>query len=88
MDAEETETTENLAPSMAAEEAQAEIVACKLLLAQSDYQALKHADGALTDEEYAEMRAKRARWRDRVNQCEALLAQQADAGAQGDAESD
>ena len=30
------------------------IVEFKTLLSQSDYKALKHADGALTDEEYKE----------------------------------
>ncbi|WP_270847548.1 hypothetical protein [Candidatus Collinsella stercoripullorum] len=49
----------------------AEIAACKILLNNSDYQAMKHADGALTDEEYAEMKAKRQGWRDTINELEA-----------------
>lgn len=49
----------------------AEIAACKILLRDTDYQAVKHADGALTDEEYAEMKAKRQGWRDTINELEA-----------------
>lgn len=42
----------------------------KKYLADSDYVALKHADGALSDEEYAEMRTLRAMWRAEINQIE------------------
>ncbi len=49
------------------------------LLAQSDYKALKHADGALSDEEYAETRANRAMYRQKINECEAALAELEDA---------
>ena len=49
-----------------------EINALEQLLAQSDYLALKHADGALTDEEYADARAERQQWRDRINELQAL----------------
>lgn len=48
-----------------------EIRAYEQLLAQSDYQALKHADGALSDEEYAETRAQRAQWRQAINDLQA-----------------
>ena len=44
-----------------------EIRAYEQLLAQSDYQALKQADGALSDEEYAETRVRRAQWRQAIN---------------------
>ena len=50
------------------------INAYKNLLQQTDYMAIKHADGALTPEEYDPMRAKRAEWREAINQCEAQLA--------------
>lgn len=42
----------------------------KGLLAESDYLCLKHADGALSDEEYAETRAQRQAWRDEINSLE------------------
>lgn len=49
-----------------------EINAYKILLAQTDYQALKHADGAISDEEYAPIREKRAEWRRKINELETL----------------
>lgn len=49
----------------------AEINALKILLRDTDYKALKHADGALTDEEYAPIRQQRAEWRARINELEA-----------------
>ena len=49
------------------------IVEFKTLLSQSDYKALKHADGALTDEEYKETRLKRAKFREKINELEAEL---------------
>lgn len=67
--------------------AQAEIAALKSFLVATDYQAIKHADGALSDEEYAETQAKRQTWRDKINQYEAQIAQtlaeEADANAEG-----
>lgn len=51
-------------------EAQAEINACKNLLVQTDYKALKHSDGALSDEEYEPTRVKRAELRERINHLE------------------
>lgn len=50
------------------------INAYKNLLQQTDYMAIKHADGALAPEEYGPMRAKREEWREAINQCEAQLA--------------
>lgn len=52
------------------QEMQGEINACKLLLRDTDYQSIKHADGVITDEEYAEMRAQRQVWRDKINELE------------------
>lgn len=40
-------------------EASAEINSLKLLLAQTDYQALKFSDGAMAEDEYAPIRQKR-----------------------------
>lgn len=57
--------------NMEMEEIQSEISALKQLLMRSDYQALKHADGELSDEDYAEMKEKRQQWRDRINELQA-----------------
>ena len=54
-------------------EAEAEINACKNLLEQTDYKALKHSDGALTDEEYEPVKAQRAVLRERINQLESEI---------------
>lgn len=45
----------------------------KGLLQSTDYQALKFSDGALTEEEYAPIRAQRQAWRDEINALEILL---------------
>jgi sporulation-control protein spo0M len=52
-----------------------EINACKILLAQTDYQALKYAEGAMPEQEFAPIRALRASWRARINELEAVLAE-------------
>lgn len=39
----------------------------KVLLASTDYQAIKYLEGLLTDEEYKEARASRAQWRLNIN---------------------
>jgi hypothetical protein len=54
---------------------ESEIRACKQLLGNTDYVALKIAEGAATTEEYAETLAKRAEWRVRINEIEELLGQ-------------
>lgn len=46
------------------------IAGLKQILASSDYKALKHADGALTDAEYEETRQERQRLRDEINALE------------------
>lgn len=56
-------------------EIEAEINALEQLLAQSDYKALKHADGALSDEEYGPIQAERQGFRDRINELQEELAQ-------------
>ena len=58
---------------MTPEEIQNEINTYKQLLTQTDYKSLKHADGALTDEEYQETREQRASWRARINELQELL---------------
>lgn len=46
------------------------IMELKGLLASTDYQCLKHADGELTDEEYASIKAQRHAWRAEINELE------------------
>lgn len=43
------------------------IVELKNLLAQTDYQAIKYAEGQLSASEYAEMKKQRQTWRDEIN---------------------
>ena len=57
-----------------AQDVQGEINSFKQLLTQSDYKALKHADGVISDEEYAEALAEREGFRARINELEAELA--------------
>lgn len=47
-----------------------EINGYKQLLNQSDYQALKFAEGTLSEKDYAPIRAKRQEWRDKINELE------------------
>ena len=51
----------------------AEIVALKSLLADTDYKALKHADGVMSDEEYEPIRTRREEWRRLINEYEEKL---------------
>lgn len=53
---------------------EAEITALKNLLAQTDYKALKHADGVLSDEEYAPIEKARQGYRAKINELEEQLA--------------
>ena len=52
------------------DEKQGEINAMKILLRDTDYIAIKHSEGLISDEEYAETKAKRQAWRDRINELE------------------
>lgn len=52
--------------------AEQEIAELKQKLFDTDYQAIKFAEGLLTAEEYAEMKAQRQAWRDRINELERL----------------
>lgn len=49
----------------------AEIAELKAQLAETDYKAIKYAEGWITAEEYAETKAQRQAWRDRINELEA-----------------
>ena len=42
----------------------------KQKLADTDYKALKYADGVLSREEYEPVRKQRQKWRDRINEIE------------------
>ena len=50
-----------------------EINAYKQLLINTDYKALKHADGVLSDEEYAETLELRESYREKINMYEEEL---------------
>ncbi len=55
------------------QEMRGEINACKILLRDTDYQSIKHADGAISDKDYEEMRSKRQAWRNRINELEETI---------------
>ena len=46
----------------------------KLHLQETDYKAIKYAEGLLTEEEYAPIKAERQQMRDEINRLEAELA--------------
>jgi hypothetical protein len=50
-----------------------EIYALKSLLADTDYVCLKYAEGALSEENFADTKARRAQWRAKINALEAEL---------------
>lgn len=49
----------------------AEIAELMALLFESDYKAIKFAEGWITPAEYEEIKAQRQAWRDRINELEA-----------------
>ena len=53
--------------------ARKEIAQLKSQLAATDYQAIKHSEGWITEEEYSEIKAQRQAWRDRINELEEQL---------------
>lgn len=59
-----------------AEEIRSEILGLKQLLTQSDYKALKYAEGQMSEEEYADVRKERQNYRDKINALEAELAKE------------
>lgn len=54
-----------------------EIEILKQKLKDTDYKAIKYAEGQLTEEEYASTKAERQGWRDRINELEAQIMSQA-----------
>lgn len=55
------------------EQIEAEIRGLKQLLSATDYKALKHADGVITDEEYEPIRQLRIGYREKINELEEQL---------------
>ena len=50
--------------------AEEQIRELKIQLENTDYKAIKYAEGLLTEEEYAEVKAQRQAWRERINELE------------------
>ena len=50
-----------------------EIQQLKKQLSDTDYKAIKYAEGQISESEYASVRAERQSYRDRINELEALL---------------
>ena len=55
------------------ENKKARISELKTKLKQTDYKAIKYAEGQLTEEEYAPIKAQRQLWRDEINQLEQMI---------------
>ena len=51
----------------------AEIAELKQKLADTDYNAIKYAEGWIDSEEYAPIKAERQAWRDKINELELLI---------------
>lgn len=51
-----------------------QIVALKAQLEATDYQAIKYAEGQISEEEYAPIKAQRQEWRDEINRLEVQYA--------------
>lgn len=47
-----------------------EILELKIYLSESDYKAIKYAEGWISEEEYKEIKEQRQAWRDRINELE------------------
>lgn len=50
-----------------------EISVCKEKLKETDYQAIKHSEGLISDEEYEPIKKQREDWRKQINEYQALL---------------
>lgn len=53
---------------------ESEIAVRKQMLTGTDYQALKFAEGAISAEDYAEVKAQRETWRAEINELQKELA--------------
>ena len=56
------------------DEVQRKISETKAKLSQTDYQAIKYAEGFISEADYAQIKAQRQAWRDEINALEAELA--------------
>lgn len=65
-----TATPAPTAAQLAEAERLNQIASLKAQLAATDYQAIKYAEGVLTEEEYSPVKAQRQAWRDEINQLE------------------
>ena len=52
------------------EQAEREIKELKQKLLDTDYKAIKYAEGHISEEEYAPIKAERQEWRNRINELE------------------
>ena len=50
--------------------AEAKIAELKRMLADTDYKAIKYAEGLISDEEYMPIKAERESWRKKINRLE------------------
>lgn len=50
-----------------------EIVLCLNNLSDTDYKAIKYAEGMISEQEYESIRQQRQYWRNRINELEAML---------------
>ena len=64
---------EQKAKRLAKINARKEIKELKQKLLDTDYQAIKYAEGWMTEDEYAPIKAERQAWRDRINELEATI---------------
>ena len=62
------------------EEYAAEIQTLKKSLADTDYKAIKYAEGVMADEDYQATGIQRQAWRRRINELEALIGERETAG--------
>ena len=49
------------------------IAELKIKLIETDYQAIKYAEGQLSEEEYAPIKTQRQAWRDEINLLESKI---------------
>jgi len=50
-----------------------EISVCKEKLKETDYQAIKHSEGVISDADYQPIKSQREEWRKQINEYQALL---------------
>ncbi len=60
----------------------ANIAELKKQLLDTDYKALKYAEGAISDADYADIKAQRQAWRDEINRIEAEVESMRESGGE------